>query len=90
MPVDCDTLPSTPAFEWHRHFREGGERVTDGKRSGRAQTSRAAENTEKVSAVVWNQNCESQNKTNLSPVLPVSYFAVCLAKMHATTTIQVQ
>ncbi|GFV36639.1 uncharacterized protein TNCV_1033151 [Trichonephila clavipes] len=39
----------TQAIEWHRHLREGGESVEDGKHSGRPQTSCTAENNEKVS-----------------------------------------
>ncbi|GFX63846.1 uncharacterized protein TNCV_5033151 [Trichonephila clavipes] len=51
-----DALSGTQAFECHRHFREGRESVEDknGSEYGRLQTTRTAENFEKVSAVVLN------------------------------------
>ncbi|GFU81588.1 hypothetical protein TNCV_4927191 [Trichonephila clavipes] len=48
-----DTLLRTPAFEWHRRFREGRESFEDGKISGCPQTSHTIENIENVSEVVF-------------------------------------
>ncbi|GFY36106.1 hypothetical protein TNCV_4844781 [Trichonephila clavipes] len=47
-----DTLSETRDFDWHRCFREGRENFEDDGCFGCPQTSRTAENIEKVSAVV--------------------------------------
>ncbi|GFX48820.1 hypothetical protein TNCV_902021 [Trichonephila clavipes] len=47
-----EILLLTQVFEWHRRFWEGSENVQDDERSERQQTSRTAENIEKISAVV--------------------------------------
>ena len=47
-----ETMSHTPAFEWHKSFKEGREEVEDDPRSGRPSTSRTADNIERVKQMV--------------------------------------
>ena len=46
------TMSHTPAFEWHKRFKEGWEEVENDPRSGRPSTSRTADIIERVKQMV--------------------------------------
>ena len=47
-----EMMSRTRAFEWHKRFKEGREKVEDDPWSGRPSTSRTADNIERVKQMV--------------------------------------